>query len=374
MCIYFFTDIYAIFNFFCKNGVKIEDENTHTNLNQMKKAILFMVVVVTFASCKKKSEEIIIEEKLSPDIELVVNGATEETQPLYQPSETYNFLGFGYDATDKFNNQASIRASVVDVEAYTAAEFSKINIDRAGEGSLKTIEADNAVDLSERFSNSFQDTQGLRLFGNTIENTFPGTFVTDKKYVYGHYCLYWIFKRCKFHDWQSLNNSLTSGFKRDITLLSAQELVHKYGTHVLKGVRMGAKLDVFYQAEAKGENRQSIIKEGLRYAVKRTFGLPTGGLDDVNLRNLNANSSAQIYFSSTGGDMSKLKIETINNRQIVNITNWLSANTEDNAQFIFAYDNGLVPLDSFIDDSVKKAEVKSYLEQYFASKAAKLTN
>jgi hypothetical protein len=121
MCIYFFTEIYAIFNFFCKNGVKIEGNNTHTNLNQMKKATLFMAAFAMLASCKKKSEEIVIEEKLSPDIELVVNGETEETQPLYQPSETYNFLGFGYDATDKFNNQASIRASVVDVEAYTAS-------------------------------------------------------------------------------------------------------------------------------------------------------------------------------------------------------------------------------------------------------------
>jgi MAC/Perforin domain. len=339
----------------------------------MKKTILIMAIFAMLASCKKKTEELVIEEKLSADIELVVKGVTEETQPLYRPSETYNFLGFGYDATDRFNNQASIRASVVDVEAYTASG-SRINISRAGEGSWKPIQAENAVDLSEILSNSFQHTKGLRLFGNTIEKAFPGTVVTDKKYGYGYYYFYWILKSFKFSDWQPVNNFLTSDFKRDITLLNAQQLVHKYGTHVLKGVKMGSKFDVFYQAEAKDENKGSIIMEGLRYAIKRTFGLPTNHFDDVNLRNLNANSLAQIYFSATGGDISKLKIETINNRQVVNITNWLSTTTEDNAQFIFAYDNGLEPLDSFIDDIVKKAEVKSYLEQYFTSNAVTLTN
>ncbi|MGY0038246.1 MAC/perforin domain-containing protein [Pedobacter sp. NJ-S-72] len=66
-----------------------------------------------------------------------------------------------------------------------------------------------------------------------------------------------------------------------MTLLSAQELVHKYGTHVLAGVEMGSKFDVIYQAEAPEVNRASIIVEGLRYALKQTFGLMSGYLDDV---------------------------------------------------------------------------------------------
>lgn len=96
--------------------------------------------------------------------------------------------------------------------------------------------------------------------------------------------------------------------------------------------------------------------------------------DDVNLTNLNANSHASIYYSSIGGDISKLKLQTINNRPMLNITDWRSTTTEDNARFIGANINGLVTLDNFIDDSVKKAEVKAYLEQYFAAKAVRLTN
>lgn len=336
-----------------------------------------MAVFAMIASCKKKSDEIAKpdeQENLARDIELVVKGATQESKPLYERPETYNFLGFGYDVADKFNDEESVRASVVDVLAYAASGPQKINVNRSTNGSWETIQAKNAVELAEKFSNSYKETRGLKLFGNTIEKTFPGTVVTDKKYIYGYYSNYAVWRRYSFYYEQSVNNFLTAGFKRDMILLSASELVHKYGTHVLAGIEMGAKFDVVYQAVAPEVNRENIIMEGLRYALKRTFGLPTGYLDEVNLRDLNANSSAQIYYSSIGGDMSKLQTEIINNRLMLNITNWRSTATEDKARFIGVFGDRLVPLYHFIDDPAKKALVKSYLEQYFAEKAVRLTN
>lgn len=335
-----------------------------------------MATFAILASCKKNSGESTTpdpKEKLSPDIELVVKGATQESQPLYPWSKTYDFLGFGYDVTDKFNDQAAVRANVVDVPAFAASEPQRVIESRGTEGSWKNIQANDAVALSEKLSNSFTETKGLKLFGNTVENIFPGTVATDKKYVYGYYSNYMIWKRYSFYG-QTINNFLTAGFKNDITKLSAEELVHKYGTHVLTQIELGSKFDVIYQAEATEQNRGAIIMEGLRYALKHTFGLASGYLDEVNLRDLNANSSAKIHYSSIGGDISKLKPEIVNNKLKLNITDWRASTTEDKARFIGVYNNGLEPLDSFIDDAAKKAQVKSYLEQYFAAKAVKLTN
>ncbi|WP_025143654.1 MAC/perforin domain-containing protein [Pedobacter jeongneungensis] len=344
----------------------------------MKRTILALALMATLAACKKNSEEIpnpVPEEKLSPDIAFTVKGATQDTQPLYPSSTTFNFLGFGYDVTDKFNDLSSVRANVVDISAYDADRKYNVVSIRGTESSWRTIQAESAVDLSTKFSNSYNTTKGLKLFGNTINQVFPGTDATDKKYVYGHYSYYMIWKVYKFYYEQSVNNFLTADFKRDITLLSAQELVNKYGTHVLTNIKIGSKFDVVYQAEApQNERRGAIIMEGLRYTLKRTFGLPTGYLDEPILRNLNDNTSAQIYYSSTGGDISKLKPETINNRVIVNLNNWVASTTEDKATFIGASDDGLAPLYSFIDNAAKKAEVKAYLDQYYAAKTVKLTN
>ncbi len=344
----------------------------------MKKTILALAIMATLAACKKNPKEIpnpVPEEKLSPDIAFTVKGATQDTQPLYPSSETFNFLGFGYDVTDKFNDQASVRASVVDIPAYDADGAYNVVFIRGTQSSWRTTQAQSAVDLSTKLSDSYNATKGLKLFGNTINQAFPETDATDKKYVYGHYSYYMIWKLYKFYYDQSVNKFLTADFKRDITLLTAQDLINKYGTHVLTNIKIGSKFDVVYQAEApQNERRGAIIMEGLRYTLKRTFGLPTGYLDEPILRNLNDNTSAQIYYSSTGGDITKLKRETVNNSVIVNLNNWVASTTEDKATFIGASDDGLVPIYNFIDDAAKKAEVKAYLDQYYSAKTVKLTN
>jgi len=343
----------------------------------MKRTILALAFMATLAACKKNPEEIpnpVPEEKLSPDIAYTVKGATQDTQPLYPPSATFNFLGFGYDVTDKFNDLASVRGNVVDISAYDADRLYNVLSIRGTQSSWRTIQAQSAVDLSTQFSNSYNATKSLKLFGNTINQVFPGTDATNKKYVYGHYSYYIILKLYKFYYDQGVNKFLTADFKKDITLLPAQELVSKYGTHVLTNIKIGSKFDVIYQAEApQNERRGAIVMEGFRYTLKRTFGLPTGYLDEPILRNLNDNTSAQIYYSSTGGDISKLKPGTINNRVIVNLTNWVASTTEDKATFIGAAEDGLAPLYNFIDDAAKKAEVKAYLDHYYADKVVKLT-
>lgn len=344
----------------------------------MKRTILALAFMATLAACKKNPEETpnpVPEEKLSPDIAFTVKGATQDTPPLYPSSANFNFLGFGYDVTDKFNDLASVRGNVVDIAAYDADRMYNVIVIRSTTSSWRTTQAQSAVDLSTKLSNSYNSTKGLRLFGNTINQAFPGTDATNKKYVYGHYSYYMIWKIYKFYNDQSVNKFLTADFKRDIALLTAQELINKYGTHVLTNIKIGSKFDVVYQAEAPENNRrEAIIMEGFRYTLKRTFGLPTGYLDEPNLRDLNNNTSAQIYYNSTGGDITKLKPEIINNRTIVNLNNWVASTIEDKATFIGASDDGLTPLYNFIDDAAKKAEVKAYLDQYYSAKTVKLTN
>ncbi|MBL4678359.1 MAG: hypothetical protein JKY70_19480, partial [Mucilaginibacter sp.] len=161
----------------------------------MKKVFIVIAAFAIITSCKKQSHEVAVPDKeaiLPQDINVTVKGTNEVNSPLYPASENYNYLGFGYDVTDKFNNEASVRASVVDVTAYGASNADRIAIIGSTQGGWNTIEAENAEDLSERFSDSFEPTKGLKLFGNTLRNAFPGTVANAKKYVYGYYSEYFI--------------------------------------------------------------------------------------------------------------------------------------------------------------------------------------
>jgi hypothetical protein len=263
---------------------------------------------------------------------------------------------------------------VIDVALYDASADSRVNIMRSTETSWTTLQAENAEVLAEKFSNSFQATKESKLFGNTITKSFPETIFNDKKFVYGYYSYYMIRKRYAVFYQEALKSYLTAQFKRDISSLNAQELIHKYGTHILTGVKIGAKFDVIYQAVVPDDalNREEISIEGFRYAMSKTFGLITGYLDDPNLKNLNANSSAQIYYSAFGGNFRELKTEIVNNRLILNINNWKASTTEDKAKFIGPLDKGLEPLYDFIDDAGKRELVKTYIKQYCADKAVRL--
>jgi len=336
-----------------------------------------MALIAMMASCKKNEANLpTLEEKFSADIEFSVKGAARETQAPHRPFEKYNFLGYGYDVTDNFNDQVSIRANVIDIPSYDASGTWKVDVSRSTEGSWTTLQAKDAISLSEKLSNSFEATKGHKLFGSTITDAFPETVADDKKFVYGYYSNYMIWKRYSIYYDQEVNNYLTTDFKKDVTLLNAKELVYKYGTHVLTRIKIGSKFDVVYQAAAPVEslNREAISMEGLRYALKRTFGLMSGYLDDPNLRNLNSNSSAQIYYSAVGGNFNELKTETINNRLVLNLNKWKASVTEDKAKFIGPLSNGLEPLYKFIDDATKKELVKTYIEQYYITKAVKLKN
>lgn len=339
----------------------------------MKKILLSLALVATLVSCKKNQDENPFpEEKLSADIDLEIKGATQEVKPLYPSSNVYNFLGYGYDVTDQFVNEASVRASVLNVAAYASTGTNKINIPRSTETSWKNVIGKDAANLSERLSNMFEATTGFKVFGNTIQNAFPTSDFTNSNYVYAYYSYYMIRKRFEFYYETTLNDFVTDDFRADITKLNAEQLVKKYGTHVLRDISVGAKFDVVYQANAVEGDKENISMEGQRYALKKTFGLMTGYLDPVNLKNLNANSSAKIYFSSTGGDINKLKTETINNKLVLNISNWVSSTTEDKSRFVGIASDGLVPLYNFINDNNKKAEVKQYIEQYIKDKEVKL--
>lgn len=340
----------------------------------MKIFLFYLALIATLVSCTKNQDENPFPvENLSADIDLDVKGATLEVKPLYPPSDVYNFLGYGYDVTDKFVDEVSIRASVFNVAAYAATGTNRINMPRSTESSWKNVIGKDAANLSERLSNTFEATRGFKVFGNTIQSSFPTRNFTNSNYVYAYYSYYMSRKGFEFYYEPALNDFITDNFRADITKLNAEHLVKKYGTHVLRDIKVGAKFDVVYQANAAEGDKENISMEGQRYALKKTFGLMSGYLDPVNLKNLNANISAKIYFSSTGGDINKLKTETINNRLVLNISNWVSSTTEEKARFMSIASDGLVPLYNFINDNNKKAEVKQYIEQYIESKEVKLT-
>ncbi|SEQ95093.1 membrane lipoprotein lipid attachment site-containing protein [Pedobacter rhizosphaerae] len=343
----------------------------------MKKTILALTALVILASCKKPTETISTnpeEISLSPDIDLEITGSSLATQPAYQPSANYSYLGYGYDVADVFNHVSSVRAPVVDIVSFVKNREYAVNKNNGTSGSWTTFNATSALNLAEKFSNATPATNGLQVYGNTLRNVFPQANVFDKKYIYGYYSQYFIRRTFTFYPEEDVNNFLSETFKSDLLVLDDAALVKKYGTHVMAGVMIGSTLDVFYQAETNKGNREAVALEGLRYAMKRTFGLPTGYLDDVVLTDLHGNSKAKIFYQSRGGDRTKLVEELIKERRFVNLTNWMASRNEETYTFIAPSEDRLTPLHAYVTDPVRKERLKNFILQYLKEKAVTLSN
>lgn len=344
----------------------------------MKKTILALAVLATLASCKKSTDQITNPEaNLSADIAVAITDGPLLNDQTQQGDLTYNLLGYGYDVTDQYNDVHSVRPAVINVSAYVSANPGRFNQNRSSSGYWVNFSGENAADLAAQLSQQIDQTIGLKAFGNTITAAFPAANTFDGKYVYGYYSQIAVRKRLTITD--GANNPYTGylavAFAQDLNTLNAADLVKKYGTHVLRKIELGSKINVVYQAEAPQTDRKKVSATGLRYAMKNIFGLSTGELDAMDLKALNANAKAKIYYDAFGGDQSKLKVAKINNKSVINATDWLNSATEDKARFIgVSSEGGLIPLYELIADATKKAEVKAYIATYIQAREVKVQN
>lgn len=333
----------------------------------MKRSILMLGLLAALGSCKKSPEiQKKDDGKIPTDIKLTITNGNLSNDLSQQGDATYNFLGFGYDITDQYNDASSVRSEVINIPLLVKSNPYQFDLSRATTGYWENYSGETATDLAGQLSQKFDETSGLKVFKNTIASAFPGADTFNGKYVYGYYSAIAVRMSMRIVDNynNALNSYVTDRFLQEVNTLTAAELVKKYGTHVLRRVILGSRLNAVYQAEAPNTNRKKISSTGLRYAMNATFGLPTGELDPMDLVALNANTSAKIYFYAIGGDQSKLKEINVNNKTFVNPTEWFSSTTEEKTRFIGTAKDGLIPLYDLITDVNKKAVVKAYIIKY----------
>ncbi len=331
----------------------------------MKFFLLVITLIVFISSCTKDSGQISNGNEI-PSTEIEVAILDSERAHLIQQSDAlYNFLGFGYDVTDSYSDAHSVRAAVIDMPKFVSQNPSRFDLGKSTQRYWNTTSAVNAEDFAYQLSKRLIETNGFKLFKNSLPHRFFNDDTFDKKYIYGNYALISEVERIKIN-FRFESIFLTPTFKQDVNILNAAELVKKYGTHVLQDIKLGSKLSVYYQAQTASVDRINVSKTGLRYVMKKFFGLSTGELDPVNFSLLNANSSAKIFYEATGGDVSLLEKTTINGNQFINPTNWSNSLTLANAKFIDVAENGLIPLYDFIEDSQKQGIVKDYITKYIS--------
>ncbi|WPO83019.1 MAC/perforin domain-containing protein [Chryseobacterium sp. JJR-5R] len=332
----------------------------------MKKQILFCfssLLMLFMASCS--SEELI-------------NDASTENLKKSQPSLSgkfagdgiYDVLGHGFDAAGEYANANSAGFQVINVEKFKQEQPGRIISENTNSQAYVEEYGENAESYSKMVSTKVDVTAGIPLFKKTLSVGFSSAVTSnqkfDAKYIYGSYNLTIKQKRLRFNaTTDMLADYISDEFAQDLQTKTPQQIVQDYGSHVAVDIYTGAKMDIMFQSETTNESRDRAARVGVKVGMKDIFNVDIS--NDVNTAESSKNYSKKLSYKTRGGDPSKGLIGEINLDQDnpkINISNWQNSSTQSNAVLVDFGNNGLTLIYNLVKDPAKKAQLKSYVDQY----------
>lgn len=237
---------------------------------------LIALSLFLFASCNKAKEDNLIthEEKINPyftGIDLSNTAHIDwRTKDL---TDTYYMLGYGYDITGKYAHPASTRNKVIDVEAFDKDGGTIFQSFSSSGGPKFEISGTKETCIQTMGQRAGLSSEELTKYKHIFRETFESTFKNDTTfrsidYEYEGvsqvlvYATFGIFEM-DLNEFQS--KYLTSAFKNDLETKTAKEIIALYGTHVLKKIDVGQRMDYLYRHNQESNGRKWFIPTMYKY-------------------------------------------------------------------------------------------------------------
>jgi hypothetical protein len=357
-----------------------------------KKALLFLLIV-TFCSCKRQND-ITPTKSNAP-----VKGGKLKTQS--GGDGQWDLLGYGLDVTGDIHDINSVSdAPIFDMARFATDYRSRLDVNGATAGDTKYYYGVTALDYLKDVTKSLalnadyttnpkiegvkSDDSTTTLFTGSlgINNSDQSRAAYTSRYSYMTYEAWQRVNRIRFTGDVSVDllmQYLTPEFINNVATMSADALVARYGTHIMLDISIGGALHVNYTGSLLTENnsdtKKSDLKIGLGVGVLNTIGVNVNfdksqtEITQVTQTTLDRQYSIKFYGGTNTG--TSITIDKDGNAsETVNSASWQQSITTANAALI-GVDNALYLYD-FIADPVKKALVKTAVENYIAAHQIKL--
>jgi len=206
-----------------------------------------------------------------------VSGPVSEVPALLVP-----VLGKGYDVTGNYTFSPEIKQPILDLNKllqadrverdllYVSAEFETITGEtiKQYQQSLST-----KVTVSAKVG-----VKGVASFSTEVGTSFSEERITNEKYVFATSTTRVVKDAYVVKNHSNLSEFFTASFTSDLASMTNEQLIAKYGTHVMLGAVLGARLDYHLSTEKKDEksitNLAAYVKANAEATVK---GVDVGG-------------------------------------------------------------------------------------------------
>lgn len=281
-----------------------------------------------------------------------------------------DLLGFGYNAEDRFADERSAKAKVIDVEKIRAFpdNTNRIEIGNIGGQNTIVVSGEDAKSYAKNVTKKVNVSAGMLLFKGELKSTFVDEDFNSSKYSYA--TLEKLIYRKKLSIYMSVNDVknkyLTSNFIADCETMSPAELVSTYGTHVLTDITLGGRLKLTYRSQINSTNKTRKVEAGVNLGGIKIFGLGISADGNINYsqNEITNNTNQSLMYQAIGGDPSVNITGNVNlsnpNVPTVDINQWQSTVSTQNSRLIGIGENGLIPLYELVPGH-KGEEVRKYL-------------
>lgn len=296
-----------------------------------------------------------------------------ETAPRSAGDGNLDVLGYGYDITGEFATNRSVKGQVLNVIKLKQDQSNRVESEVFSEDEtfINSGETMNAYSKNLSSKLKFHANALFGLAKTTITGAFSNAERDSSIFSYASLDKLIVRKRLRLvGDRKILRNYLSSGFKSDVKTLTAPEIVAQYGTHVLSNIYLGAKLRFVYQSQTSYSNKSRSAEAGLVAAVNAWFaGVDLNLNGSYTSQEASSNQNWKLFYKTFGGDPSKGLEETVSVGNgtpsvKINISNWQNSVSPQLVQLIDLHkEDGVIPIYYFIEDPIKRKEVKDYIWQ-----------
>lgn len=269
-------------------------------------------------------------------------------------------LGSGYDVTGAFLSPSSMRHQVIDIDKMpdgvvsifvgTVSSTGEYYVGENGREFLRDIMSSMEMDVSS--SNPSYGFVGTLTDSGHLNDTYIMRVVWGQTAL-GHFMT---FKH-------RLYKALSDGFKNDLKELSPNELVDKYGTHIISRARMGIANRQIYHAYVYSDNVISSASNGFNAMLEKLtqegYSWQSLSRTCLNFRNFGATLSMEFY----GGDPSAVRYNPVSGYLDIS-DEWQASVSDKNSAMVLLNKDDIIPLTAAIEDEELRSAVSSVIAGY----------
>lgn len=322
---------------------------------------LSTMMMISVISCSTETTDEIPNEKIIENVEdwdHIQLSITDSSKQLGK----YNALGYGYNVLGEYANENSTTLKIIDTDKFKSEHHQRLSEENVLYHEYTENYGEDAAAYLKMISKKVSATQQFRVYGKTIP--FSSAILSNKKYdprfIYANYNHIVKQKRFRLNESNELlSNYLTSNFSKDLEEKTAEQIVQKYGTHVVVDIYTGSIIDMIFQAKTTNPDRENAARIGVKTVA--------GTDNEIDTQSASKNYEKKLFYKTRGGDKSLAIAGIFNLEKItptINFYNWQSTSTIENAVLVDFGDNGLIFLYDLVKDPAKKAELKLYIDQY----------